>query len=115
MRRGEIYWISLDPSLGREANKDRPAVIVSNDGANSMARKTSDGVITIVPITSSSERVYPFQTLIPAGVAGLEKDSKAQAEQIRSISILRVGEIIGELPRALMRDLDAAIALHLGL
>lgn len=115
MRRGEIYLVNLDPAKRGEANKQRPAVIVSNDGANAAAERSGHGVITIVPVTSMVERIYPFQVLIPLNVAGLERESKAQAEQVRSISIERIGVVIGELPHALMEKLDEALRLHLAL
>lgn len=115
MRRGEIYLVNLDPAKRGEANKQRPAVIVSNDGANAAAERSGHGVITIVPVTSMVERIYPFQVLIPLNVAGLERESKAQAEQVRSISIERIGAVIGELPHALMEKLDEALRLHLAL
>jgi len=58
MRRGEIRLVNLDPIRGAEANKPRPAVIVSNDGANSTAQRLGRGVVTVVPATSNTERVY---------------------------------------------------------
>ena len=115
MRRGEIYLVNLDPAKRGEANKQRPAVIVSNDGANTAAERIGHGVITVVPVTSIVERIYPFQILIPVNSAGLERESKAQAEQVRSISIERIGPVIGELPHALMEKLDEALRLHLAL
>lgn len=115
MRRGEIYLVNLDPAKRGEANKQRPAVIVSNDGANAAAERSGHGIITIVPVTSMVERIYPFQVLIPLNVAGLERESKAQAEQVRSISIERIGAVIGEFPHALMEKLDEALRLHLAL
>ena len=81
MRRGDVYWVDLEPARGSEANKTRPAVIVSNDAANRAARRTGRGVVTVVPITSNVGRVYPFQVLLRAADCGLTADSKAQAEQ----------------------------------
>ena len=107
--------IDLDPARGSEANKRRPAVIVSNDAANSTARRLGRGVITVVPVTSNIERVYPFQVLLPAVETGLERDSKAQAEQVRSIAVERVGVRLGVVPNAIMLDIDEALRLHLGL
>ena len=72
-------------------------------------------MITVVPITSNVERVYPFQVLLPAAKAGLDRDSKAQAEQIRSIAFERLGERLGVVPASIMLDLDEALRLHLGL
>lgn len=115
MRRGEIHAVDLDPVRGSEANKRRPAVIVSNDAANATAVRLGRGVVTVVPVTSSVERVYPFQVLLPAAVTGLDRDSKAQAEQVRSIAVERVGDRLGIVPAALMADLEEALRLHLGL
>ena len=98
MRRGEIRLVDLDPVRGSEANKRRPAVIVSNDGANSTAARLGRGVVTVVPVTSSTDRVYPFQVLLPASGTGLDRDSKAQAEQVRSVAVERVGALVGVLP-----------------
>jgi len=115
MRRGEIRIVDLDPARGSEASKRRPAVIVSNDGANSTATRLGRGVITVVPITSNIQRVYPFQVLLPAATTGLEQDSKAQAEQIRGVAVERVGQQIGRVPANVMLDVDEALRLHLGL
>jgi len=115
MQRGDIYLIDLEPVVGSEANKRRPAVIVSNDGANLTAARLGRGVVTVVPITSRSARVYPFQVRLPADVTGLDRDSKAQAEQVRSISVRRVGSKLGIVPGPLLAELDEAIRLHLAL
>jgi len=80
MRRGEICVVDPEPVRGAEANQQRPAVIVSNDGANGTAQRLGRGVATVVPVTSSIDRVYPFQVLLPTGATGLSSDSKAQAE-----------------------------------
>jgi mRNA interferase MazF len=115
VRRGEIYVVNLEPAKSGEANKARPAVIVSNDGANVAAERTGQGVITIVPVTSNISRVYPFQLLLQANLTGLDHDSKAQAEQVRSISVERLGSTVGEVPPDLMDELDEALRLHLAL
>jgi mRNA interferase MazF len=115
VRRGEIRLVNLEPAKSGEANKRRPAVIVSNDGANVAAERTGRGVVTVVPVTSNIERVYPFQVLLRAVVTGLERDSKAQAEQVRSIAVERLGPAIGEVPSELMSELDEALRVHLAL
>lgn len=115
MRRGDVVWVDLDPVRGTEANKRRPGVIVSNDGANRTAQRLGRGVVTVVPVTTNATRVYPFQVLLPAKRCGLPRDSKAQAEQIRSVAVERLGDIIGQLPADLIKGLDTAIRLHLGL
>jgi len=115
VRRGEIVQVNLDPARGSEANKIRPAVVVSNDAANAAAARLGRGVITVVPVTSSTDHVYPFQVLLPARQTGLPRDSKAQAEQVRSIAVERVGRRIGKLPAALIAELDQALRVHLSL
>src|SRR3954451_19250013 len=97
MRRGEIRLVDLEPARGAEANKRRPAVIVSNDGANTTAQHLGRGLITVVPVTSNTARVYPFQVLLDAASTGLGQDSKAQAEQVRSVAVERIGSRIGVL------------------
>ena len=115
MRRGEIREVDLDPVRGSEANKRRPAIIVSNDAANTTAARLGRGVVTVVPVTSNVDRVYPFQTRLPALATGLPHDSKAQAEQVRSIDVERVGERVGVVPPPLMEHVEAALRLHLSL
>ena len=115
VRRGEIRVVDFDPVRGAEANKRRPAVIVSNDGANATAERLGRGVITVVPVTSSTDRVYPFQVLLGAGACGLARDSKAQAEQVRSIAFERIGQRVGVLSPELVAALDEALRLHLAL
>jgi mRNA interferase MazF len=115
MRRGDIVTVGLDPARGSEASKIRPAVVVSNDAANATATRLGRGVITVVPITSNIARVYPFQVLLRAGQTGLRQDSKAQAEQIRSVAVERIGKQIGMLPVAVLAELDEALRVHLAL
>lgn len=115
MRRGDVVWVDLDPVRGSEADKRRPAVVVSNDGANRTAQSLGRGVVTVVPVTSRTGRVYPFQVLLPARSCGLPKASKAQAEQIRSVAVQRIGSVAGRLPGELLAALDAALRLHLSL
>ncbi len=115
MRRGEIRWVDLDPTRGNEASKRRPAVIVSNDGANMTANRLGRGVVTVVPVTSNVARVFPFQVRLDAAATGLERDSKAQAEQVRSVAVERVGNRIGVLSGDVMSAVDDALRLHLSL
>jgi len=115
MRRGDICVIDLDPARGTEARKSRPAVIVSNEGANTTATRLGRGVVTVVPVTSNVERIYPFQVLLPASATGLATDSKAQAEQVRSVDVERVQRRVGTVPPDLMNQLDEALRVHLAL
>lgn len=115
MRRGDIRLVDLEPVRGAEANKQRPAIIVSNDGANSTAQRLGRGVVTVVPVTSNTERVHPFQVLLLAQDTGLTADSKAQAEQVRSIAVERIGSQVGTMTAELQAALDEALRLHLAL
>ena len=115
MRRGEVRLVDLDPARREEAGKQRPAIVVSNDRANAVATRTGRGVVTVVPVTSNVSRVYPFQVLIPEGVAGLRVDSKAQAEQVRSVAVDRLGPAFGRVPVEVADRIDAALRLHLAL
>lgn len=115
MRRGEIRWVDLDPTRGAESDKRRPGVIVSNDGANTTASRLGRGVVTVVPVTTNVERIYPFQVLLTAEATGLVRDSKAQAEQVRSVAVERVGERLGTVTGEDLAALDEALRLHLAL
>jgi mRNA interferase MazF len=115
MLRGEIRLVNLDPVVGAEANKRRPAVIVSNDGANATAARLGRGVVTVVPVTSNVAQVYPFQVRLSAKTTGLRTDSKAQAELVRSVAVQRVGRRLGHLPADVMGQLEEALRLHLAL
>ena len=113
--RGEIRLVDLEPVRAGEADKRRPAVIVSNDRANTVAARLGRGVVTVVPVTSNTARVFPFQVLLAADEVGVRLDSKAQAEQVRAVSVDRIGPVIGRLPAPLVAQLDEALRLHLQL
>lgn len=115
MRRGEIRFVDLEPVRGSEANKRRPAVIVSNDGANMRAAQLGRGVVTVVPLTSNVQRVLPFQVFVGAASSGLHTDSKAHAEQVRSVDSSRLGAPIGAVDAATLIAIDEALRLHLAL
>lgn len=115
MRRGEIRLVDLEPGRGSESNKRRPAVIVSNDGANATAGRLGRGVVTVVPVTSNVARIFPFQVMLRASDTGLQLDSKAQAEQIRSVAVERIGSRVGVVPPAAMDAIGEALRLHLSL
>lgn len=111
MKRGEIYFADLNPTISSEINKRRPVLIVSND-ANNRASST----ITVLPITSNTERIYPFEVKLTAKMSGLPKESKVLAQQIRTISRTRLSsECTGHLGSELMKTVEHAIKLHLAL
>lgn len=110
-KRGEIYWINLDPTVGTEMRKSRPSIVVSNDIANRRYQQ-----VTVLPLTSKkTRRVEPFQVFIPREESGLNKDSKALAEQIRTISKLRLKKLAGMVSQDTLEKIDKAIRIHLSL
>jgi len=115
MHRGEVRLVDLDPVRGSEATERRPAVVVSNDRANATVERLGRGVVTVVPLSSNTTRVFPFQVLVPAGRPGLRVDSKAQAEQVRSVAVERLGPALGRVPAPVMAEIDEALRLHLEL
>lgn len=111
MKRGDIYYADLSPTLGSEIGKRRPVLVVSNDISNRVAN-----TVTILPLTSNVNRVYPFEVLLNPEVSGLTKPSKVQAQQVRTISKERImGEVVGSLNEEMMVLIDAALKLHLAL
>lgn len=110
-QRGDIFWVNLDPTVGTEIRKKRPVIVVSNDAANRRYHQ-----VTVVPLASQQTKsAEPFQTFIPKQDSGLDKDSKALAEQIRTVSKLRLGLRAGHLPADLMEEIEKAIKIHLDL
>jgi mRNA interferase MazF len=115
LRRGQVVLASFDPAAGSEARKTRPAVIVSNNTANAVASRSPRATVTVVPLTSNTTNVLPFQVELPAEATGLDRDSKAQAEQVRTIAIARIVRPVGWVPTELMAAIDEALRLHLAL
>ena len=106
MKRGEIWWVEFDPSVGSEIRKTRPAVIVSNDAANrNLAR------VVVVPFTSNTGRQYPGEAIVSVGV----QSSKAMADQIMAADKSRLKNQLGTLSKPDMVAIEDAIKVHLGL
>jgi mRNA interferase MazF len=112
IKRGEIYWFNMDPAVGSEIKKLRPALIVSNDINNQYSQ-----LITVLPITSNTRNTYPFEVFIKQGIGGLEKDSLIKANQIRIIDKARIsGSVIGQIFNVgIMQQVGQAIKVHLAL
>lgn len=106
MKRGEVWWVEFDPAVGSEIKKTRPAVIVSNDAANRNLSR-----VVVVPVTSSTGRVYPGEALVH--VAG--QLSKAMADQIMSADKARLKSMVGTLEKQDLLAVEDAIKLQLGL
>lgn len=111
MQRGDVYYANLDPGQGSETQKTRPVVIVSNNAAN-----LASALVTVLPVTSNVARIYPFEVKLLAKETGLDKDSKAMAQHVRTLDKGRLGvKAAGQVPTDLMVKIDAALKLHLAL
>lgn len=106
MKRGDVWWVEFDPAVGSEIRKTRPAVIVSNDAANRNLTR-----VVVVPLTSSTDRVYPGEAVV---VVGGQK-SKAMSDQIMAADKARLKNQIGALSPADMNAVEDAVLLHLGM
>ena len=106
MKRGEVWWVEFDPSVGSEVRKTRPAVIVSNDAANrNLAR------VVVIPLTSNTGRQYPGEAVV--SVNG--QTSKAMADQIMAADKARLKTQLGKLDKTDMQAVEDAIRVHLSL
>lgn len=106
MKRGEVWWVEFDPSVGSEIKKTRPAVIVSNDAANrNLAR------VVVVPLTSNTDKIYPGEAVVV--IAG--QASKAMADQIMAADKARLKSQLASLVKADLLAVEDAIKVHLGL
>ena len=108
IKRGDVYWVKLDPIEGSEIGKTRPAVVISNDINNEFA-----DTVTVLPVTSSVGKVYPFEVFMKKGIANITSDSKVKANQIRTVDRNRLRERIGTIPDAILREIEKAVKIHL--
>ncbi len=106
MKRGEVWWVNFNPSVGGEIQKRRPAVIVSNNAANRHLNR-----VQVIPLSSKVDRIYPSEARIKfQGKAG-----KAMADQLTTVSKLRLVSYGGELTPREMQDIEHAIRIQLAL
>jgi len=107
IRRGEVFLVNFDPTVGAEAKKTRPAVVVSNDVNNAHSP-----IVSISPITSNVTRIYSFEVEIPSGMGGLRTRSKIMVNQTRAVDKTRLIRKLGHLPEGLMDSVNQALKLH---
>lgn len=108
-QRGEIYWVNLDPTIGSEIAKTRPALIISNNVGNQYA----DRVIVAPLTTANVTKVYPFEVKLEEGEGGVAQTSKVLLDQIRTVDKSRLGRKLGTLPAARIEEVNRAIRLSL--
>lgn len=106
MKRGDVWWVNFEPSLGSETRKVRPAVIISNNSANTHLNR-----VQVVPLTSNTGRCYPSEVLVTLNGT----DNKAMADQIATIDKQRLRERIGALSSKELKQIERAIKIQLGL
>ena len=105
-RRGEVWWVSFDTSVGGEIQKTRPAIIMSNNAANSMLKR-----VIVVPLTSQTTKVYPGEALVTLN----GEQRKAMADQIMSAAKQRLGAKLGGLSMSDVTAVENAVLLQLGI
>ena len=105
-RRGDVYWVALDPTLGSEIQKTRPAVIVSNNSCNTFGAR-----VVVLPLTSNVDSLYPGEALVT--VKG--KPSRALGDQIRSLDKSRLRSKIEALSQDELAAVEEAVRITLGL
>jgi mRNA interferase MazF len=106
MWRGEVWWVSFEPSIGGEIRKRRPAVVISNDASNRYLNR-----LQVVPLTSRTDRVYPSEALVRVS----RRQSKAMADQLTTVSKERLMTRIGRLSAADMSKVERVVMVQLGL
>ena len=107
-RRGEVFLVCLDPTVGAEIKKTRPALVISNDINNQFAE-----TVTVLPITSSVGKVYPFEAIILPSESGLLKRSKVKCNQIRTIDKKRLVRSLGKVTFPKICEVEDALRIHL--
>ena len=106
MQRGDVWWVNFEPAVGGEIRKQRPAVIVSNDTANKFLNR-----VQVVPLTSKTDRLYPSE----AYVMLRGKRHKALADQLTTVSKLRLSRKIARLSADDLSEVERVIQVQLGL
>jgi len=110
IKRGDIFLVNFDPTVGAEAKKTRPAVVVSNDINNAHSP-----IISIAPITSNVIRVYSFEVEIPSHTSGLRTRSKVMVNQTRAVDKIRLIKRLGHLSEQIISEINQALKLHYSL
>jgi mRNA interferase MazF len=105
-KRGEVFWVSFDPSVGGEVQKTRPAIIVSNDAANAVLNR-----LIVLPLSSKTDRLYPGEVLIQIN----SQISKAMSDQLTTISKIRLQKRITQITGEEMSRVEQAVLLQLGI
>lgn len=107
IKRGDVFLVNFDPTVGAEAHKTRPAVVVSNDINNQHSP-----IVSIAPITSNVTKVYSFEVEVRSGLGGLRSRSKIMINQTRAVDKIRLIKKLGRLTDEIMKSVNEALKLH---
>ena len=107
IKRGDVFLVNFDPTIGAEAKKTRPALVVSNDINNAHSP-----IVSISPISSNVKRIYSFEVEVPSRTGGLRGRSKIMINQTRAVDKIRLIKRVGNLPNKIMLQVDQALKLH---
>jgi len=107
-KRGQIWRVNFDPTVGGEIKKTRPAVIISNDHNNQYAL-----TVTVLPVSDCGKEIFPFEVGLPRSIQGLTKDSKIKCQQVRTIDKSRLIQYLGDVPESVLLEIEKALKIHL--
>lgn len=109
-KRSQIWFVSLDPVVGHEIGKTRPALVISNNRNNQFA-----DTVTVLPITSKTEKIYPFEVFLSKEETHLPKNSKVKCNQIRTVDKKRLVNLVGALSSERLEEIKQALLIHLSI
>jgi len=109
-QRGQIWQVALDPVIGHEIGKTRPALVISNNINNQFAN-----TVTLIPVTSKTSKIYPFEVFISKSDSGLAADSKIKCNQVRTVDKSRLIRLTTNVSQEIIEKVEEALLIHLGI
>lgn len=108
-QRGQVWQVILDPVIGHEIGKTRPALVISNNINNQFA-----DTVTVIPITSKTSKIYPFEVFISKNDSGLSADSKIKCNQVKTVDKSRLIKLTANVSQGIIEKTEEALLIHLG-
>jgi len=109
-KRGQVWQVILDPVIGHEIGKTRPALVISNNINNQFA-----DTVTLIPVTSKTSKIYPFEVFISKSDSGLSDDSKIKCNQVRTVDKSRLIRLTANISQETIEKVEEALLIHLGI